>query len=57
MIVTNTKSFFQNVTGVLSEFKATYCPDGQTCQDIATLGGLMFTLWFMYIALEPIIRF
>lgn len=57
MIVTNTKSFFQNVTGVLSEFKANYCPDGQTCNDIATLGGLAFTIWFMYIAMEPIIRF
>ncbi len=57
MIVTNTKSFFQNVTGVLSEFKANYCPDGHTCNDIATLGGLAFTIWFMYIAMEPIIRF
>ena len=34
-----------------------YCPDGQQCQDIATLGGLAFCFFFMYIAMKPIFVF
>jgi hypothetical protein len=52
-----TESFFQNVTNGWSEFKEKYCPDGQTCNDMVTIGGLAFMVWFMYIAMEPIIRF
>lgn len=38
-------------------FKNKYCPDGQQCQDIATLGGLAFCFFFMYIAMKPIFVF
>jgi hypothetical protein len=57
MIVHNTKFFFQNIASSWSDFKAKYCPDGATCNDIATFGTLGFMIWFMYIAMEPIIRF
>lgn len=43
-----------NIHNALSEFKDKYCPDGQTCNDLATIGGLLFTVWFMYIAMLPI---
>ena len=55
-IILNTKSFFQNIANGWTNFKDNHCPDGQTCNDIATLGGLAFTIWFMYIAMEPILR-
>ena len=55
-IILNTKSFFQNIANGWTTFKDRYCPDGQTCNDIATIGGLLFTVWFMYIAMEPILR-
>ncbi len=38
-------------------FKERYCPSGQLCNDIATLGSLAFMVWFMYVAMEPILRF
>ena len=38
-------------------FKERYCPSGQLCNDIALLGSLAFMVWFMYIAMEPILRF
>ena len=44
-----------NIYNAFSEFKNKYCPDGQTCQDFATLGGLAFIIWFMYIAMLPIL--
>lgn len=48
---------FKNLPKFLADFKEKYCPDGQTCNDIFTLGGLAFMVWFMYLAMEPIIRF
>jgi hypothetical protein len=61
-MTTNTiKSFvseaFTNLPKSYVDFKERYCPSGQTCNDIATIGGLAFMVWFMYIALQPIIRF
>lgn len=44
----------ESIHNTFSEFKERYCPDGQTCQDFATIGGLLFTVWFMYIAMLPI---
>lgn len=46
---------FTNLPRTFEDFKEKYCPDGQTCNDIASLGGLAFMVWFMYIAMEPII--
>lgn len=37
-----------------NEFKVKYCPDGKACEDIISLGGLAFMVWFMYIAMLPI---
>ena len=48
---------FKNLPKFLADFKEKYCPDVQTCNDIFTLGGLAFMVWFMYLAMEPIIRF
>ena len=48
---------FKNLPKYLADFKEKYCPDGQQCNDLATVGGLLFTIWFMYLAMEPIIRF
>ena len=38
-------------------FKEKYGPSGQLCNDIATLGSIAFMVWFMYVAMEPILRF
>ena len=38
----------------LREFKDSYCPDGQFCENLFTIGGLVFMFWFMYIAMLPI---
>ena len=48
---------FTNLPKNFVDFKEKYCPTGQTCNDIATFGGLAFMVWFMYIALQPILRF
>ena len=42
------------IQNVYQEFKEKYCPDDQMCNDIASLGGLAFMVWFMYIAMQPI---
>ena len=49
--------FLTNLPKNFEDFKDRYCPDGQTCNDIATFGGLAFMVWFMYLAMEPILRF
>ena len=41
---------FTNLPKNFVDFKEKYCPTGQTCNDIATFGGLAFMVWFMYIA-------
>ena len=38
----------------LQNFKEKYCPDGQTCNDILSISGLVFVCWFMYIEMEPL---
>lgn len=49
-------SFFSNAKNSLREFKDKYCPDGQTCENILTVGLLVGMVVFMYIAMEPIIH-
>lgn len=41
----------------LKHLKDKYCPDGQTCNDIASLSGVILCFWFMYIAMKPIITY
>lgn len=48
------KSVLEKMTDSILEFKEKYCPDGQTCEDIATFSMIGFTVWFMYIAMQPI---
>ena len=48
---------FTNLPDKLENFKEKYCPNGQTCNDIATLGGLAFMVLFMYLAMKPILIF
>lgn len=38
----------------IEKVKEKYCPDGQTCDNIVMFGGLAFIVWFMYIAMLPI---
>jgi hypothetical protein len=49
------KSLVQRTVGILKKFHKKYCPDGQTCNDIAQFGGLVFVFVFMYIAMKPIL--
>jgi len=49
-------SFFVNAKNSLKSFKDKYCPDGQQCNDIATLACLVGCFVFMYIAMKPIIH-
>ena len=56
-IKSSVSTTFKNLPKSFEDFKERYCPNGQTCNDLATVGGLLFTLWFMYLAMEPIIRF
>lgn len=42
------------IANAFNEVKEKYCPDDQLCNDIASLGGLAFMVWFMYIAMLPI---
>ena len=53
----NGKSFFQGINKKIRNFIEAYCPDGQTCNDIATIGSLVFMVAFMYIAMEPLFVF
>lgn len=46
---------FNSVLDNLQSIKEQYCPSGHTCNDIMSIGGLLFVFWFMYIAMEPII--
>ena len=39
----------------LKHFKDTYCPDDRTCDDIMAVGLMGFMVWFMYIAMAPIL--
>tara|TARA_R110002074_G_scaffold127137_3_gene265946 strand:- start:1653 stop:1838 length:186 start_codon:yes stop_codon:yes gene_type:complete len=48
---------FKNLPKYFQEFKEKYCPDGQQCTDFATIGGLVFCFFFMYIAMKPIFVF
>lgn len=48
------KSLIQRTVNSIATFKDRYCPDGRTCEDLATLGSLAFIGWFMYIALKPL---
>ena len=48
---------FKNLPKYLADFNKKYYPDGNTCNDLIAFGGLAFMFWFMYLAMEPIIRF
>ncbi len=56
-LTTTAKSILHVAKDNWTAFKERYCPSGQLCNDIATLGSLAFMVWFMYIAMEPILRF
>lgn len=56
-LTTTAKSLLHDVKDSWRAFKEKYCPSGQLCNDIATFGALFFMVWFMYIAMEPILRF
>tara|TARA_B100000900_G_scaffold378981_1_gene363541 strand:- start:6203 stop:6355 length:153 start_codon:yes stop_codon:yes gene_type:complete len=48
------KAAVADIFQTLKQFKERYCPNGQTCEDIATLTAFAFMFWFMYVAMEPI---
>jgi hypothetical protein len=51
------RNFFHSIKQTLVDFKNTYCPDGQQCNDIATVSSLVFVIWFMYVAMEPLFTY
>ena len=54
-ILSGGKSLVQRTVDSLVDFKDRYCPDGQQCNDIATIGSLIGMCVFMYIAMAPIL--
>ena len=48
---------FQRIVNKWSSIKDAVCKDGALCQDLFTLGSLAVMVWFMYIAMEPILIF
>jgi|TARA_R110000751_G_scaffold48154_1_gene107442 hypothetical protein len=54
-IISDGKSLVQRTVGNLKRLHNKYCPDGQTCNDIATFGSLIGMIVFMYIAMAPIL--
>jgi len=50
-------NFLQSTFTKWTEFKDKVCQDGALCQDMFTLGSLAFMVWFMYVAMEPILIF
>ena len=50
-------NFIQRIVNKWSSLKAAVCNDGALCQDLMTLGSLAFMVWFMYVAMEPILVF
>ena len=48
------------ITHTLDKFvawKDEICKGGQLCNDVLTLGSFIFMIWFMYVAMEPILVF
>lgn len=43
------------IMNVFHDFKENYCQNDQLCNDIASFGGLALMVWFMYIAMLPIL--
>ena len=50
-------NFIQRIVTKWSSFKDAVCNDGALCQDLFTVGSLLFMVWFMYVAMEPILVF
>ena len=51
------KNYFRSIKETLADFRNMYCPDGHTCENIATAGSLLFVIWFMYVAMEPLFAY
>tara|TARA_R100000734_G_C3211882_1_gene26685 strand:+ start:141 stop:308 length:168 start_codon:yes stop_codon:yes gene_type:complete len=54
MTTATMKAAVADIFQTLKQFKERYCPNGQTCEDMVTLGTFAFMFWFMYVAMEPI---
>ncbi len=50
-------NLIQRTKNAWSNFKIKYCPNGQTCDDLASVSALLFMFWFMYVAMKPILVF
>lgn len=50
-------NFIQRIVNKWSSIKDAVCKDGALCQDMFTVGSLLFMVWFMYVAMEPILIF
>ena len=50
-------NFIQRIVNKYSSIKDAVCKDGAFCQDMFTVGSLLFMVWFMYVAMEPILIF
>ncbi len=50
-------NFIQRTLTKFHALKDKVCQGGQLCNDLFTLGSLAFMVWFMYVAMEPILVF
>ena len=48
------KAAVADIFQTLKQFKERVCPSGLACEDMVTFGTLAFIVWFMYVAMEPI---
>ena len=54
MTTATMKAVVADIFQTLKQFKERVCPSGQACEDMVTFGTLAFIVWFMYVAMEPI---
>ena len=54
MTTATMKAAVADIFQTLKQFKERVCPSGQACEDMVTFGTLAFIVWFMYVAMEPI---
>ena len=50
-------SYIEHTVAKWSAWKDKVCQGGQFCNDVLTFGSLAFMVWFMYVAMEPILIF
>jgi len=50
-------SWIEHTVEKWSAWKQKVCSNGQLCNDVLTFGSFAFMIWFMYVAMKPILIF